>query len=128
MIKFELAPTLFEISHQTILILSKSYYQARVNTFFQSSYQTLLAPWTSYSQRILHTFQDIKQYWHFQRVTDKQYCTLFQSFHQTILTFPESYWQTMLHTFPELTSHNTDISRESLANNTTQFSRVYTNQ
>ena len=115
-------------SHQTILILSDSYYQTRVNTFFQSSYQTLLTPWGSYSQTILNTFQDIKQYWNFQRVTVKQYYTLYQSLHQTILTFPESYWQTILHTFPELTSNHTDISKELLANNTTHFSRVYTKQ
>ena len=92
-------------SHQTILILSESYYQTRVNTFFQSSYQTLLTPWGSYSQTILNTFQDIKQYWNFRRVTVKQY-----------------------HTLPKLTSHNTDISRWLLANNTTHFSRVYTKQ
>ena len=90
-------------SHQTILILSESYYQTRVNTFFQSSYQTLLTPWGSNSQTILNTFQDIKQYWNFQRVTVKQYNT----------------------PFSELTSNNTDISRELLANNTTHFSRAY---
>ena len=41
-------------------------------THFQSSYQILVTLWGSYSQTILHTFPDIKQYWHFQRVADKQ--------------------------------------------------------
>ena len=46
----------------------------------------------------------IKQYWHFQGVTPKQYCTLFQ------------------------TSNSTDIFSELLANSTTHFSRVYIKQ
>ena len=82
---------------KTILTISDSYYQTRVNTFFQSSYQTSLALWGNYSQSILHTFQDIKLYWHFQRVTAKQYCTLFQSLHQKILTFSESSFPIKLH-------------------------------
>ena len=82
---------------KTILTISDSYYQTRVNTFFQSSYQTSLALWGNYSQSILHTFQDIKLYWHFQRVTAKQYCTLFQSLHQKILTFSESSFTIKLH-------------------------------
>ena len=41
----------------------------------------------SYSRTILDTFPDIKQYWHFQIVTGKQYYTLFNTTHmkQTIL-------------------------------------------
>ena len=46
----------------------------------------------------------IKQYWHFHRVTPKQYYTLFQ------------------------TSNNTDIFRELLVNNTTHFCKVHIKQ
>ena len=70
---------MFQISHQTILILS----------------------W-SYSQTILHTFPDIRQYWHFQRVTGKQYYTLFQSLYQAILTFSESSFQTIVKSFSRI--------------------------
>ena len=35
----------------------------------------------------------IKQYWHFQRVTGKQYYALLQSLYQAILTFSESSFQ-----------------------------------
>ena len=67
----------------------------------------------------MFTFQDIKQYWHFQRVTGKryyslsiayikqywhfqrdagkQYYTLFQSLQQTKLIFSGSYWQYSTH-------------------------------
>ena len=75
----------------------------------------------SYWQTKLHTFPNIKQYWHFQRVTGSQYYALFQTTnntdifrelltnntthfakHQKILTFSESYWQTILNTFPNI--------------------------
>ena len=61
-----------------------------ITNMFQISYQTILILSWSYSQTILHTFPDIRQYWHFQRVTGKQYYTLFQSLYQAILTFSES--------------------------------------
>ena len=86
-----------------------------------------MAFWESYSQTMLHTFPDIRQYWHFQRVSVKQHFTLFQSLHQIILTFSELLANNTTHyTVPELTSNNTDILRELLANSTTHFSRVYT--
>ena len=68
----------------------------------------------------------IKQHWYFQRVTGKQ-CTRFQKLDQTTLTFSESYWQTKLQTFSDFISlsNNTDIFREVLTNNTTNFSRFY---
>ena len=59
-------------------------------------YSVYLMYFVSYSQIILHTFPDIKQHWHFQRVTDKQQHTLFQSLYQAILTFPESSFQIRL--------------------------------
>ena len=100
----------------------RSYHQTRVNPFSEfisnitgtlrkllpnntthfSRHQVILTFYKSYSQTILRTFQDIKQYWYFQRVTGKQYYLLFQSLHQTILTFSEL-----------------------LANNTTHFSWVF---
>ena len=63
---------IFQSSYQAILTLSASYYQTRLNTFSEF-YQTLLTLSGGYSQTIQHTFPDIKQYWHFQRVTGKQY-------------------------------------------------------
>ena len=48
--------------------------------------------------------------------------------HQTILIYSGSYWQTMSHTFPELTSNNTDIFKELLVNNTTNFQISYHDQ
>ena len=48
--------------------------------------------------------------------------------HQTILIYSESYWQTVSHTFPELTSNNTDIFKELLVNNTTNFQISYHQQ
>ena len=59
----------------------------------------------SYPRTILHTFPGIKQYWHFQRVTVKQYYTLLQSLHQVILAFSEL-----------------------LANSVTHFSRAWVKQ
>ena len=93
-----------------------------------------------------HIFRvHIKYYWHFQRVTLKQYYTLFQTSNNTDISsellvnntinfyrayikqhwhFQKSFWQTVLHTFPEFRWNNTKIFRELLANNTTNFSRV----
>ena len=97
--------THFQSSNQTILKLSESYYQTRVNTF------------SAFISNITGTLRDLlpNNTTHFAR-------------HQAILTFSESYGQTILHTFPELTQKNTDIFRELLANNTTHFSRVYIKQ
>ena len=97
--------THFQSSYQTILTLSESYYQTRVNTF------------SEFISNITGTLRELlpNNTTHFSR-------------YQAILTFSESYCQTILHTFPELTSNNTDISRWLLANNTTHFSRVYTKQ
>ena len=50
----------------------------------------------------------------------------FLSSYQTTLMFSESDCQPILHTFPEFIPINTDIFRELLANNTTNFSRFYT--
>ena len=50
----------------------------------------------SFMELLPNTFPDIKQYWHFQRVTGKQYYTLFQSLYQAILTFSESSFQIKL--------------------------------
>ena len=83
----------------------------------------------SYSRK-LQTFPDIKQYWHFQRVTGKQYNKLFQRLHLKTLTFSERYWQTILQTFSDFISLSTNrnIFRELLANNTTNFFRFYIKQ
>ena len=67
-------------------------------------HQPILKFSESYWQTILHTFPDIKQYWHFQRVTGRQYCTHFKRLHQTIVKFSESCWQTKLQTFPDFIS------------------------
>ena len=64
----------------------------------------------------------IQQYWRFQEVTSKSYYTLFQSSYQTILTLSGSYYQTTLYFG---TSNNTNIFRELLANNTTNFYRFH---
>ena len=72
------------------------------NTTQFSRHQVILTISKSYSQTIWHT-----------------------SRHQVILTFSERYWQTILHTFSELTSNNTDIFSQLLANNTTHFFRAY---
>ena len=86
---------------QTILTLSESYYQTRVNTF------------SEFISNITDTFRELllNNTTHFSR-------------HKAILTFPESYWQTILHTLPELPPNSTDIFRGLLVNNTTRFSRV----
>ena len=72
-------------------------------THFQGSYQTLLALWGSYSKRILHTFPDIKQYWHVQRVGNNT--THF------FRVYIKQYWHF-----------------QRVANNTTHFFRVYIKQ
>ena len=97
--------TLFEGSYQTILRLSGSHCQIKVNTF------------SEFISNITDTFRELLQ-----NIT-----TLF-SRHQTVLTFPKSYWQTILYTFLELTSSNTGIFKELLTNNTIHFSRVYIKQ
>ena len=89
----------YQSSCQTILTLSESYYQTRVNTFSEfisnitGTLRKLLPNNTTHVSRhqVILTFS---------RVTPKQYCTLFQI------------------------SSNTEIFRELLANNTTPFSRV----
>ena len=91
---------------------------------FQSSYQTLLTLSGSYSQTLLHFFPDIKQYWHFQRVTGKQYYTLSQSLHQTVLIFSKGYLKIILHTFPEFVSNNNNIFKKLVARNTAHISRA----
>ena len=111
--------TLFQGSYQTILTLSESSYQTRVNTFSEfisnitsttpKQHYTLFQTWSNpdifrelLSNNTIHFSRAyIKQYWHFQ-----------------------SYGQTILHTFPKLTSNNTDIFRELLANSTTHFSKL----
>ena len=70
--------SLFQSLYQTILIISESYYQTRVDSF------------SEFLPKILHTFPDIKQNWHFQSVAGKQYYTLFESLYQAILTVSES--------------------------------------
>ena len=97
--------TFFQISYQTILTLSESYYQTRVNTFSE-----FISNITGFLRELLPNNTT-----HFSR-------------NQAILTFSESHWQTIVHTFPELISNNTDIFRELLANNTTYSSRVYIKQ
>ena len=113
-------------------------------TNFQNSYQTLLALWWSYSQTRLHTFPDIRQYWHFQRVLAnntthfsrvyiKQYwCfqrvssklnyskTFFQSLYHTILTLSQSYSQTIL-IYLELISNSIHIFTELIPNSSKHF-------
>ena len=94
----------FQSSHQTILTLSASYYQTKLNTF------------SEFISNITGTLKELlpNSTTHFSR-------------HQAILTFSES-WQTILNTFPELQSNNAEIFRELLANNTTHFSRIYIKQ
>ena len=106
---------------------------------FQISHQTILTLSWSLSQTILHTFLDIKQYWHFQRVTGEQYyriyikqCCYFQrvpskwnysnvqSTYHTILTLSDSYYQTIL-TYSELISSSIHTSTELLLNNSKHF-------
>ena len=90
----------------------------------------------------------INQYWQFQEVATKWYYALFRSSYQTILTLLESYHETTVNIFrvrikyhshfqgvtPKQyytlfqTSINTEIFRESLANNTTNFSKACTKQ
>ena len=84
----------------------------------------------SYSKTILHTFPNIKKYWHFQRVTGnqytkhfsrayikqywhfqgvtgKQYYTLFRSLYQAILTFQRTPSKlNYIYTFTELLPNN----------------------
>ena len=111
-----------------IFTLSDNYYQQQ-QTIFQISYQTILALSWSCSQTILHTFPDIKQYWHFQRVTGKELLhqfpefikqcwpfqrvssklnyskNFFQSTYHTIMTLSRSYYQAIL-TYSELISNS----------------------
>ena len=68
----------------------------------------------------------IKQYWTFQGVTTKWYCTLFQSSYQWLLTLSESYHQIRVNTFSEFISNITDSFRELLPNNITHISRHQT--
>ena len=96
----------------------------------------ILHPFSEFISNNTHTFREllpnrskhifrvhIKQYWHFQGVTPKQYYTLFQTSKSTDLS--RELRQTILYTFPELTSNKTDFFKELLINNTTHFSRVY---
>ena len=108
---------------------------------FQISYQTILILSWSYSLTILHTFPDIKQYWYFQRVTGKQYYRVyvkqywhfqrvpsilnysknfFQSTYHTIMTLSKSYYQTIL-TYLELIPNSIHIFAELLTNNSKHF-------
>ena len=93
-----------------------------------------LIPWTTVC---------IKQYWHFQRVTGKQYYTLFHSIkqhifieflaNQTIVRFSEfflliilvseRYCETIL-TYSELMSNSIHIFTEALPNSSNTFLRV----
>ena len=110
-----------------------------IGNMFQISHQTILTLSWSFSQTILHTFLDIKQYWHFQRVTGEQYyriyikqCCYFQrvpskwnyskvqSTYHTILTLSDSYYQTIL-TYSELISSSIHTSTELLLNNSKHF-------
>ena len=125
--------TTFQSSYQTILTLSVSYYQTRVNTFSEfisnitgtlrellanntthfSRHQAILTFSESYCQTILNTSPELtSSSTDIFRVTGQQYYTLFQRLHQAILTFSESYWQTILPSFPEFIPSNTDIIRE----------------
>ena len=99
-IRFGLTKVLIQITRKTSK--KKSFFNWKHTNGFHSSYQTLWTFSRSYCQTMLHTFPDIKQRWHFQRVTGKQYHKLFQisCHYQTMLTFSDSYWQTILHTFP----------------------------
>ena len=93
-----------QISYQTKLTLSVSYYQTRVNTFSE-----FISNITGTLRELLPNnttqFLDIKQHWHFQ-----------------------SYWQTITHNFPKITLYNIDIFRKLPANNTTNISGVYIKQ
>ena len=75
--------TLFQSSYPTILTLSESYYQTRVNTF------------SRFISNITGTLRELlpNSTTHFSR-------------RHAILAFSESYWQTILHTILELTSNN----------------------
>ena len=80
----------------------------------------ILHPFSEFISNNTHTFREllpnrskhifrvhIKQYWHFQGVTPKQYYTLFQTSKSTDLS--RELRQTILYTFPELTSNKTDF-------------------
>ena len=94
-----------QISYQTKLTLSVSYYQTRVNTF------------SEFISNITGTLREL---------LPNNTTQFFR--HQAILTFSESYWQTITHNFPKITLYNIDIFRELLAKNTTNISRVYIKQ
>lgn len=68
----------------------------------------------------------IKQYWQFQGVIAKKYCTFFKSSYQIVFTLPEIYHQKRVNTLSKFKSNITD--NELLANNTAQFSRAYIKQ
>ena len=109
-----------QISYQTKLTLSVSYYQTRVNTFSEfisnitgtlrellpnntthfSRHLAILTFSKSYCQTTLHTFPEVTSNNTdiFRELLCKQYNPLFKSLHQTILTFSAGYWQTILHT------------------------------
>ena len=70
-------------------------------------FKKLLASSTAHISRA-----SVKQYWHFERVTGKQYCKRFQisyhykiiltfskSYYQAVFTLSQSYYQTILNTF-----------------------------
>ena len=116
-----------------------------IGDMFQISYQTILTLSWSYSQTILHTFLNIKQYWHFQRVTGKQYYRVyikeywhfqkvpsklnysknfFQSTYHTIMTLSQSYYQTIL-AYSQLILNSIHTSTELLPNNSKHYLEIW---
>ena len=90
-------------------------------------------------------FLNIKQYWHFHRVTGRQYCgvyikqywhfqkvpsklnyskNFFQSIYHTIMTLSQSYYQTIL-AYSQLISNSIYISTELLPNNSKHYLEIW---
>ena len=84
-------------------------------------FKKLLASSTAHISRA-----SVKQYWHFERVTGKQYCKRFQiSYHyKIILTFSKSYYQIIV-AYSEVMSSSIHTFTELLPNNFKHFFEIF---